>query len=110
MSLHNDPFDLLRTGQNMDNVVPFLSPGKVNQMIDMALTHPQATVKKKNPLQIWKFSGLAAVACMALFMVFLTPESAPLTQTIEFTSAAVSSTEDVGEFGELVMLDTWERY
>ncbi len=109
MSSLHDPFDLIKTGQDMDNVVPFLAPSKVNQMIDAALAQPQFAPKKAAPLGFWKYGGVAVAACLALFMVFLTP--APTTNVESNTSTvAQASTEDVNEFTELVMLETWERY
>jgi len=110
MSSLHDPFDLIETGQKMDNVVPFLAPNKLNQMIDNALVHPQKPVKKIATSKFWRFSGVGIAACLALFMVFLTPESQPVTQKIEQKAISTAATEDVGEFGELVMLDTLDRY
>lgn len=109
MSSLHDPFDLIRTGQDMDNVVPFLAPSKVSSMIDAALAEPQLAPQKPATFGFWKYGGVAVAACLALFMVFLTP--APQTKVESNTSTvAQASTEDVNEFTELVMLETWERY
>ncbi|OFW87191.1 MAG: hypothetical protein A3B66_05080 [Alphaproteobacteria bacterium RIFCSPHIGHO2_02_FULL_46_13] len=111
MSSLQDPFDLIKTGQEMDNIVPFLAPNKINQMIDAAVAHPQFAAQKPAKLKSWKYGGLAIAASLALFMVFLGP-----TQTFVMDgenpslSQAPSSTEDVGEFSELVMLENMERF
>ena len=110
MSSLHDPFDLIETGQKMDNLVPFLPANKVSLMVDKALAHPQISVRKTETSKYWRFGGLAIAACLALFMVFLTPESLPVTHKIDQKSISAAVTEDVGEFGELVMLDTLERY
>lgn len=111
MSSLHDPFDLIKTGQEMDNVVPFLAPTKVNQMIDAALVQPQLVTKKSPQLTKWKYGGLAIAASLALFMVFLSPTETPVIQGEQTAlSQAASSNEDVGEFGELVMLENWERF
>lgn len=105
----NNPFDLITTGQEMDNVVPFLAPNKVNQMIDAALAQPQLAAKKPT-LTSWKYGGLAIAASLALFMVFLSPSEAPSIDGEISAHTQVSSTEDISEFGELVMLENWERF
>jgi hypothetical protein len=113
MSLLHDPFDLIKTGQDMDNVKPFIAQNKVDAMIDIALAQRQYTAQKPKHVSIWKFSGLAAVACMALFMVFLSPTPSPSLQQAQISVSEVSpelASDDAGEFTELVMLDTWERY
>jgi hypothetical protein len=107
----NNPFDLIKTGQEMDNIVPFLAPNKVNQMIDAAMVRPQFAAQKSAPLKSWKYGGLAIAACMALFMVLLSPSETPtISGENPSLSQASPSTEDVGEFGELVMLENWERF
>lgn len=107
----NNPFDLIKTGQEMDNIVPFLAPSKINQMIDVAMARPQFAAQKPAKLKSWKYGGLAIAACMALFMVFLSPVETPtINGENPSLSQASASTEDVGEFGELVMLENWERF
>ena len=109
MSSLQDPFDLIKTGQDMDNVVPFLAPSKVSSMIDAALAKPQLAAQKPATFGFWKYGGVAVAACLALFMVFITP--APTTNGDNNQSTvAQASPEDVNEFTELVMLETWERY
>jgi hypothetical protein len=76
MSSLHDPFELIKTGQEMDNVVPFLAPNKVNQMISAALAQPQMAAQKP-ALTSWKYGGLAIAASLALFMVFLSPAQTP---------------------------------
>ncbi len=109
MSLLHDPFDLIKTGQDMDNVKPFIAQNKIDEMVNIALSKPQLKAKKPTPTPLWKFSGLAAVACMALFMVFLSPASSPSLQQEQENLSQINP-DDAGEFTELVMLDTWERY
>ncbi|HAJ90391.1 MAG TPA: hypothetical protein DCM27_05180 [Rhodospirillaceae bacterium] len=113
MSLPHDPlknpFDLIKTGQEMDNIVPFLAPNKVNQMIDAALAQPQYGARKPVQLTSWKYGGLAIAASLALFMVFLSPAQTPLLDG-QPVAAAQMSADDIGEFGELVMLENWERF
>lgn len=113
MSSLQDPFDLFKTGQEMDNVVPFLAPNKVNQMIDSALAQPQMAAKKP-ALTTWKYGGLAIAACLAFFMVFLSPVETPVMNgdksALSSLSQTADSSEDVGEFSELVMLENWERF
>lgn len=110
-SLH-DPFDLLKAGQEMDNVVPFLAPNKVNQMINAALAQSQLPAKKPvHHLTRWKYGGLAIAASLAFFMVFLSPVETPVMESDPPSlRAQVSSSEDVSEFGELVILENWERF
>lgn len=114
MSSLQDPFDLLKTrnagGQEMENIVPFLAQPYIDKMIENALKYQQVPAKRFVSNTVWKFGGVAIAACLALFMVFLTPESQPVTQNMEQVAISNSSTEDVGEFGELVMLDTLESY
>lgn len=110
MSLLHDPFDLIKTGQDMDNIKPFIAQNKIDQMVEHALSHSQMKAQKPRHIPLWKFSGLAAVACMVLFMVFVSPSTTlpPLQQAQE--SVSQISYEDASEFSELVMLDTWDRY
>ena len=111
MSSLHDPFDLIKTGQEMDNIVPFLAPNKVNQMIDVAMQRPQVAAAKPASLKSWKYGGFAVAACLALFMVFLSPSQVPsINGESPSLSQASAFTEDVGEFGELVMLENWERF
>ena len=113
MSLLHDPFDLIKTGQDMDNVKPFIAQNKVDEMINIALAQRQYSAQKPRHVPIWKFGGLAAVACMALFMVFLSPNPSPTLQQEQVSVSEIASEQaidDAGEFTELVMLDTWERY
>jgi hypothetical protein len=109
MSLLHDPFDLTKTGQDMDNVRPFIAQNKIDAMVDVALSRPQYPAQKPKQLSIWKFSGLAAVACMALFMVFLSPNSATVFKQDEMSISQINPYE-AEEFSELVMLETWDRY
>jgi hypothetical protein len=119
MSSLHDPFDLLKTGQEMDNVVPFLAPNKINQMIDNALTQPQFQAHKTNSSSLLKFGGIggaAMAACLAVFMVFLTSPNSSLPvdpvaerSVVLHPVAPEIANEDVSEFSELVMLETWER-
>lgn len=112
-SLHDplkNPFDLIKTGQEMDNVVPFLAPNKVNQMIDAALAQPQLAVKKQNSVTAWKFGGLAIAASLAVFMVFLSPAQTPVLNTQPQPVAQAATSEDANEFAELVILENWERF
>ena len=113
MSLLHDPFDLIKTGQDMDNVKPFIAQNKVDEMINIALAQRQYSAQKPRHVAFWKFGGLAAVACMALFMVFLSPNPSPTLQQEQVSVSEIASEQaidDAGEFTELVMLDTWERY
>jgi len=110
MSSLHDPFDLLKTGKLMDNVVPFLAPSKVNLMIDAALAQPQVAAQKPTRLTTWKYGGLVIAASLALFMVFLSPTTSPVVEVGQQTVSQSSSSEDVGEFSELVMLENWERF
>lgn len=113
MSSLHDPFDLIKTGQEMDNIVPFLAPNKVNQMIDAALAQPQLSAKKPAPLTKWKYGGLVIAASLALFMVFLSPAETPVMNAENVTVSSISqkpSAEDINEFSELVMLENWERF
>lgn len=108
MSLLHDPFDLTKTGHDMDNIKPFIAQNKIDAMIDVALSRDQYPAQKPKHVSIWKFSGLAAVACMALFMVFLSPTTPVLKQ--DAMSVAQINPYEAEEFNELVMLETWERY
>lgn len=113
MSSLHDPFDLIKTGEEMDNIVPFLAPNKVDQMINAALAQPQLTPKKAAPLSKWKYGGLAIAASLALFMVFLSPAETPVMNAENVSIPSISQTasaEDINEFGELVMLENWERF
>ena len=109
MSLLHDPFDLIKTGQDMDNIKPFIAQNKIDAMIDIALAKPQLKPNKVSRIPLWKFSGLAAVACMALFMVFVLPNPSPVVLP-EQANIYQISTEEAEEFSELVMLETWEKY
>ncbi len=130
MSSLHDPFDLLKTEKNpkgnMDNVVPFLAQGKINQMIDHALTHEQIPAQKQTVFlshKTWFTSGIkigaGIAACIILLLTILPSQQQPIsTQTqqapAQLASASVTASpnnpEDVEEFSQLVMLDTWERY
>lgn len=111
----SNPFDLITTGQEMDNVVPFLAPNKVDLMIKAALAQPQVAVKKPAQLTKWKYGGLAIAASLAFFMVFLSPAETPVMNgDAPSLSAALTQTsasaEDINEFSELVMLENLERF
>lgn len=111
MSLLHDPFDLIKTGQDMDNIKPFIAQNKIDEMVNIALAQHQLKVKVPvHHTPLWKFSGLAAVACMVLFMIFISP--APKTNSPDNRSATSlsASTNEADEFTELVMLDTLDRY
>lgn len=114
MSSLQDPFDLLKTrnagAQEMENIVPFLAQPHIDRMIENALKQQQVPAKKFASKPVWKFGGVAIAACLALFMVFLTPESQPITEKIDQVSSSSIAAEDVGEFSEMVMLDTLEGY
>ncbi len=110
MSSLHDPFDLIKTGQEMDNVVPFLAPNKVNQMIDAALVQPQLAAKRPSSVTAWKFGGLSIAASLAVFMVFLSPAQAPVVNTQPQAVAHSTTSEDANEFAELVILENWERF
>lgn len=102
MSSHNDPLNLLQMDKEMDNVIPFLAPNKINQMIDVALARPQLAPQKTflTALKI-VMGGLAIAASLVLWVSVFAPVMAPPT-----TVANV----DLDEFNELAMLDTWDRY
>lgn len=129
MSSLHDPFDLIGTGQEMDNVVPFLAPNKVNQMIESALTRqqvaPQAYPRGRLAVGTWKFAGMGIAACLAFLMIFAAPqqeqmghmivgEPAAIVSAVQepevMQTASVDDQEDVREFGDFVMLETLERY
>ena len=127
MSSLQDPFDLIRTGQEMDNVVPFLAPNKVNQMIEAALAKPQlAPQRRNNYASGWKFAGMGIAACFALLMVFGGAQQEQMDQMVAIGEpiAIVShvaqqpeTTQEEHEdasnelaFGDFVMLETLESY
>ncbi len=105
-----DPFDLIKTGQEMDNIVPFLAPNKVNQMIDIAMARPQFAAQKQAPLKSWKYGGLAIAASLALFMVFLNPVETTAIDGENQLYTQASRADDIREFGELVILEDMERF
>lgn len=109
MSLLHDPFDLIKTGKEMDNIKPFIAQNKIDAMVGIALAHPQLKTQRPKHIPLWKFSGLAAIACMVLFMVFVSPPSSPLLPQDHMNISQISA-DEAAEFSELVMLDTWERY
>ena len=112
LSLH-DPFDLLTTEKNMENIVPFLAPTKVNQMVDMALALPQIPGKKlakqHDRTLFWKISGAGMAACLALFITLFSSAPVPVMESSHIETAHIAS-EDINEFNELVILDTLEKY
>ena len=110
MSSLHDPFDLLNTGQDMDNIVPFLAPNKVNQMIDNALQHPQVAAPKSANTNIWKFSGMAIAACLALFLTVLPEEPQMAVSLVATPQVSEISGDDISDINELVMLEMLERY
>lgn len=111
MSSLHDPFDLIKQdGPDMDNVIPFLSNGKIDQMINTALAHQQLAPKRKgifSSRRVWWSGGMATAACI-LLLVFFAP-----TQVLQPAPSQVAiqiSADDIGEFSELVMLDTLDTY
>ena len=112
MSLPRDPFDLIETGNNMDNIIPFLAPNKINQMVDNALLHQQLTPTRKPILlskKTWWTSGISVAACIILLLTILSPNAiTPISS--EKTIVSTANEDDLNEFSELVMLETWERY
>lgn len=114
MSLPRDPFDLIETGNNMDNIIPFLAPNKINHMIDTALSHQQLTPQKKPAFlmrKTWWSGGLATAACALLLLSFMpSPNVLPTGAPNKVAQQTASTADDINEFSELVMLDTWERY
>lgn len=131
-SLHDplkDPFELIGTGQEMENIVPFLAPNKVNQMIESALARPQVAPQRRLAVSTWKFAGMGIAACFAFLMIFAAPQQEQMDQMIPGEPAAIIShvshvvqepdlmqtasaddQEDVREFGDFVMLETLEKY
>lgn len=112
MSLPRDPFDLIETGKSMDNIIPFLAPNKINHMIDTALSHQQLTPQKKPAFlmrKTWWSGGLATAACAILLLSFM-PSTNLFTLETATPQQTASTADDINEFSELVMLDTWERY
>ena len=114
MSSLHDPFDLITTGKDMENIVPFLAPTKVNQMVDMALALPQIPCKKPAKQQdralFWKVSGVGMAACLALFITLFSSDPVPVMESSHIESAHHLANEDVNEFNELVILDTLDKY
>lgn len=109
MSSLHDPFDLIKTDKDMDNIVPFLAPNKINQMVDIALARPQLSPRKPwaamlSHKSVWS-GGLATAACIALLLTFFSPAQIAAPQNTSQTAY-----EDISEFSELVMLDTLDRY
>ena len=118
-----DPFDLINIGQEMDNIVPFLAPNKVNHMIESALARQQVAPQRRTSVSTWKFAGMGIAACLAVLMIFAAPQqeqmdhmiagepAAIVAQEPEFTQAvALDDQEAVREFGDFVMLETLEKY
>lgn len=113
MSSLHDPFDLITTGKDMENIVPFLAPTKVNQMVDMALALPQIPCARQAQQQdralFWKISGVGMAACLALFITLFSGTPVPAIDTPHIESSHIAN-EDINEFNELVILDTLEKY
>lgn len=128
MSSLRDPFDLLKTGAEMDNVVPFLAPNKVNHMIESALSQPQFAPQRRNSARTWRFAGMGIAACFALLMVFggtqqgqmdhmvagepvaiVTPK-AQEPEKLAMTETSTDDAEDINSFSDYVMLETLEPY
>ena len=122
MSSLHDPFDLIETGQDMDNVVPFLAPNKVNQMIETALAKPQLA-PRRNSVTAWKFTGMGLAACLALLMVFGSTQQEQIDQMVagepvamivheqeKLQPASAEDSDEAPEVSELVMLETLEPY
>lgn len=112
MSSLNDPFDLIEKDKDMDNVIPFLAPNKINAMVDKALSHQQLPAKKKPWAKIVWSSSMATAASVMLLLTILSPAQTPQTSS-PITASQLTmqiNDEDANEFSELVMLETWERY
>jgi len=108
MSSLHDPFDLIKADKDMDNISPFLAQNKIDQMVNTALAHPQLAPRKTGATRktLWS-GGLATAACLILLLTFFSPSQISIPQN---TIAAQMQGDDLNEFSELVMLDTWESY
>jgi hypothetical protein len=119
MSSLHDPFDLIKTDKNMDNVIPLLPTAKINQMIEKALACQQVSPLQKKPIFLshkswWSGGAAATAACLLLFMSLSTaPQQAQLPIQVAphtVTLSQTDQTDDMSEFSELVMLETLEKY
>lgn len=112
MSSLNDPFDLIKTTHEMDNIVPFLPPQKVHQMVESALLEPQIQSKPSIYYSTpWKYRGVGIAVCLAVFMLFLAPTySPPYVPFIQVKNNPDLTADDMTELSELMILENWEEY
>ena len=112
MSSLKDPFDLIKTNHEMDNIVPFLPPQKVHQMVESALRVPQVLTKPSIYYSTpWKYRGVGIAVCLAVFMLFLAPTySPPYVPFIQVKNNPDLTTDDMRELSELMILENWEEY